>query len=134
MPEGTLKIGDGNPLAARIREALGVGQDDVVQVVTPQFERTDGIEVTVRPQSAEHLDKLKALPHEDLCRIGVGVWMRGADWTHYVFPGEWYDYIPPGYIITGICGDDEPFVPGETDDDIRFGCLAYGWIRKHATK
>ena len=26
-----------------------------------------------------------------------------------------------------IFGEEEAFVPGETDDDIRFGCLAFGF-------
>lgn len=47
-----------------------------------------------------------------------------------LFPGEWYDVIPDGFIVTGLYGEQYPFKKGDTDDDIRFGCLAYGIRRK----
>lgn len=47
----------------------------------------------------------------------------------YLFPKEWYNIIPNGFIVTGLYGEEYPFEKGITDDDIRFGCLAYG-IRK----
>ncbi len=130
MPEGELEMGDVSELASRIRDALGVGPYERVEIVTPQFEREDGIEVRVRPQNAEHLDRLKKLPEDVLRRIGVGIWDKGEDWTHYLFPAEWYECIPDGYMITDICGDEEAFVSGETDDDIRCGMLPYGWISR----
>jgi hypothetical protein len=47
-----------------------------------------------------------------------------------LFPGGWYDIIPDGFKCTGIHGQEEIFVKGESDDDTRFGCLAYGIRRK----
>jgi len=44
----------------------------------------------------------------------------------YLIPGEWYDIIPDGFMVTGLYGEQYPFKHGESDDDIRFGCLAYG--------
>jgi hypothetical protein len=132
MPEGELAFGDESDLASLIRRALGIGPYEKLDVVTPQFERDDGIEVKVRPMSADHLDRLKRLPDDVLRRIGVGVWDKGDDWTHYLFPAEWYECIPAGYSITDINGETEAFVPGETDDDRRGGMLSYGWIaREH---
>ena len=43
-----------------------------------------------------------------------------------LIPGEWYDVIPNGFIVTGLNGEQYPFKKGESDDDIRFGCLPYG--------
>jgi hypothetical protein len=43
-----------------------------------------------------------------------------------LFPEEWYQAIPDGFIVTGLYGEQYPFKKGESDDDIRFGCLAYG--------
>ena len=43
-----------------------------------------------------------------------------------LFPGEWYHIIPNGFMVTGLYGESYPFNLGESDDDIRFGCLAYG--------
>lgn len=124
MPEGNLAFGDVNPLAAKIREAIGAGPFEEVRITTPQFERTDGRQVTVFPTGAKFLDALKTAPKEilkDCC-------MRGWDeeLKLWLFPGEWYDHIPEGYMVTDIFGHDEPFEKGKTDDDIRFGCLSFG--------
>ena len=43
-----------------------------------------------------------------------------------LIPGEWYEVIPDGFMVTGLDGEQYPFKNGESDDDIRFGCLAYG--------
>lgn len=46
-----------------------------------------------------------------------------------LFPGEWFESIPEGFITTGLFGEEESWEKAKSDDDIRFGCLAYG-IRK----
>ena len=46
-----------------------------------------------------------------------------------LIPGEWYNAIPDGFIVTGLYGEKYPFKKGESDDDIRFGCLPYGITR-----
>jgi hypothetical protein len=43
-----------------------------------------------------------------------------------LFPSEWYSIIPDGFIVTGLHGEQYPFEKDKTDDDMRFGCLAYG--------
>lgn len=47
-----------------------------------------------------------------------------------LIPGEWYNIIPDGFTVTGLDGETYPFKHGESDDDIRFGCLAYGIRRR----
>ena len=94
-----------------------------VDIITPQFERTNGIQPVIPDGGKEWFDKLKTLPHETLIAIGMGVWENG----HYLYPKEWYSFIPNGYIVTDINNEDELFKRGETDNDIRFGCLAYGF-------
>lgn len=47
-----------------------------------------------------------------------------------LFPHEWYDLIPDGFMVTGLFGETYPFKKGESDDDRRFGCLSYGIRRK----
>ena len=47
--------------------------------------------------------------------------------------GECHDTIPNGYEIFDINGDTEFFEKGKTDDDIRGGCLAYGFKRQKDT-
>lgn len=47
-----------------------------------------------------------------------------------LIPGEWYDVIPNGFIVTGLYGQKYPFQKGKSDGDIRFGCLPYGITRQ----
>lgn len=47
-----------------------------------------------------------------------------------LIPGKFYDSIPQGFEITTLSYKKEKFVSGWTDDDTRFGCLAYGIIKK----
>lgn len=51
-----------------------------------------------------------------------------------LIPGEWYNAIPNGFIVTGLYGEKYPFEKGKSDDDIRFGCLPYGITRAVAKK
>lgn len=88
MPEGELEFGDVNPLAAEIRDVLGVGPYEKVGVVTPQFDRTDGRKPARPVGTAAAFDKMKKLPHDVLIRLGVGVWDGGDGWKHYLFPVE----------------------------------------------
>lgn len=94
-----------------------------VKIMTPQFERTNGITPVIPDGGIKFFDMLKSLEPEILKAIGLQEWDKG----HWLYPVEWYDFIPNGYIVTDINNEDEPFVHGETDDDIRFGCLAYGF-------
>lgn len=106
-----------NELVAFLREQSGL------TIMTPQFERTDGV-VPVQPEGgAAWFDQLKRLPHETLKAIGMGCWEKGR----YLYPQEWYGFIPEGYPVTDIFGEDVPFKRGESSNDIRFGMLAYGF-------
>lgn len=134
MPKGELVPGDEDALAKAIRDAIGASTYERVEVTTPQFERTDGKTITYIPTTADELDGLKAkAPDWVLADIGMGKWDKLDDGrVHWLFPGEWYKAIPEGYPIVFIDGETGAFVPDTTDDDIRFGCLPYGWIRHEA--
>jgi len=125
MTDGTLEFGDVNPLAAKIRKAIGAGPFEEVQVRTPQFDRADGKEITVFPKGAAFLDALKTAPRDILNDIGLRRWDEEEP-VLYLFPCEWYDDIPEGYEIESISGRKEPFKKGKTSNDRRFGMLAYG--------
>lgn len=71
----------------------------------------------------------KAKP-ETLRALGCRVFDKTDRGELWLFPGEWYNYLPPGLPITDIMGRDEFFEPGKTDDDTRMGLLAYGFIRE----
>lgn len=47
-----------------------------------------------------------------------------------LMPGEWYNIIPNGFIVTGLNGEKYAFKRGVSDNDIRDGCLNYGITRE----
>lgn len=129
--QGELKFGDEDPVAAQIREIIGAGPYDRITVTGPQFERTDGKEITFIPKGKDQFDALKEkAPDSILIDIGMGKWTEKDGIIHWLFPAEWYESIPEGYEIVVIDDTTERFKPGETDNDRRFGMLAYGWKRK----
>ena len=117
-----LEFGDVNELAHRIREFIGVGDFEPVTVLLPQFDRTDNRAVPIKPKDAKWLDTLKTAPVSILRDLGLQKW----DDDLWLYPAEWYDYIPEGYEIVDINGKTEQFCSGETDDDRRYGALAFG--------
>lgn len=128
MSEARLVPGDEHPISAIIRKAIGAGTFDEVNVMLPQFERNDGKTISFRPdKTVAFFDQLKRAPEAILLDIGMQRW----DETLLLFPHEWYDYIPEGYIVTDILGDDKPFRHGTSDDDKRFGALPYGFKMEH---
>jgi hypothetical protein len=126
-----------NELADKIRTAIGAGSDEVVEVVTPQFTRPVGEPGPANPsRDPKWWAALREMDYNALKEMGLGVWDKRDGKALMLIPGEWYDFIPSGFEIVDICGFDfaklhtEPefFVPGETDNDIQFGHLAYGFI------
>lgn len=85
-----------------------------------QHERVDG---TVPAAPPKDFDALRSMKQDQLQELGMRVWDETG---LMLFPGEWYDFIPAGYDIVDISGNREKFEPGTTDNDIRFGCLAFG--------
>jgi hypothetical protein len=98
--------------------------DTSIIILTPVFERTDGKKVVYQPNTVEDFDKLKTYTDDHLKTLGL---LRWDD--HWLFPKEWYDLIPEGYLVVDICEVSEPFKKGETCNDSRFGALAYGFKR-----
>ncbi len=86
----------------------------------------------------EWYEALAFLPRPELESLGMGVWGRqpmndveransaGTGPFLFLFPKDWYDKLPDGLPITYISWEKGVFKHGETDDDYRFGCLAYG--------
>lgn len=50
--------------------------------------------------------------------------------VHYLYAGEWFNDLPEGAKVYGLFGEVYEFNAETSDDDIRFGCLPYGFIRK----
>lgn len=116
--------------AKNLLEALGAKPGDEIVISTPQFARTDGRVITYFPRTKDEFAALHTFSEQTLTKLGLGIWDKDETQTHWLYPHEWYNYIPAGLMITSISGEAEQFIPGTTDDDMRFGCLAYGFIQK----
>jgi len=115
--------------ATKLANALGLKPGEKVNLITPQFERTDGRVITYRPTTPAEYAALKNLDSESLKKIGCQKWDEEDGKITWLFPHEWYSSIPDGIEIVSISGNVEKFKKGETDDDMRFGALAYGFVQ-----
>lgn len=100
---------------------------DVIRIVTPQFTRTADMPPVKEPPS--DWQALRKMTSSELKALGMGVWSTAsfpARTALMLLPGEWYAHIPDGYAVETINGKTSSFRKGKTDNDIRFGCLAYG--------
>ncbi len=85
-----------------------------------------------RPESKEV--EIPILNSDDTYNVNLGKEdlqtenLQKDEWV-LLFPGEWFDIIPEGFIVTGLYREEYPFKRKEADNDVRFGCLPYG-IRK----
>lgn len=112
-----------------LRKALGLQPGEALEIVTPQFTRTDGRRIVYAPRTEREYDALRLMTPENLKDIGCQIWDSENGRTHWLYPYEWYPFIPNGYPVVDINGEIEPFSKGETDDDIRYGALAFGFIQ-----
>jgi hypothetical protein len=112
-------------------EILGIEPGEKVEILTPQFKREYKLEIDWKPESVYEFNEVKKFPSELLLKMGVRKWSENKDTGEiiYIYPGEWYNLIPEGYPIVDINDEEELFNKEKTDDDIRFGCLAYGFKR-----
>lgn len=108
--------------------ATGLQPGDTLEIVTPQFERVDGVQVPVLVDFNDW-ENLHKKDEATLTALGFGVWEVTEKEKHWLFPKEWYNSIPEGHPIIYITGERAEFKRGETDDDYRFGCLAFGFIQ-----
>lgn len=126
LPPGTPILHmDAPDFAEKLADAIGVTTGDTIEIITPQFEREDGLKPQPIP---EDLDNLKNLSADRLAQIGCRKWDDPDENGNvlWLLPYQWYDSIPEGFMLTCIDGTTEPFRKGVTDDDYRAGCLAYG--------
>ena len=109
----------------KLADLLGLKPGDTVHIRTPQFHREDGVQPV---PSLDDWQSLRDQPASVLKSLGCRKW-DGPDEAGkclMLFPHEWYSIIPDNTCIETINEDLEFFKAGETDDDIRFGVLAFG--------
>lgn len=130
---------------------MGFKKGDKIEVQGPAFKRLYEIEIKFIPKDKGELKALlETAPKEVLTKMGCGIWdsyeaakvdyqagnitkKEFKKWNkgdiHYLFPGEWINHIEYNTIVLCISGEKLRWVKGKMDDDIRFGCLAYGFMR-----
>lgn len=94
-----------------------------IDIVTPQFTRTP--DMGPEPSLPATDDDWRALQNMSVTEAkerGFGNW----DGALFLFPGSWYSHIPDWLEVECINGDRSRWDAEVRDDDIRFGCLAYG--------
>jgi len=112
----------------KFADAVGVSPGEALHIITPQFKRTDGLTV---PTLDIDFASLPQLSEPTLKAMGCQKWDEPDAEGNFLwlYPAEWYDRIPEGFPLTDINGEASLFKRGETDDDMRFGALAYGFMR-----
>ena len=117
---------DDENFGEKLVEAIGAKPGEKIEIMTPQFDRTDGKTITYTPKSREEFEAIQKLDKAGRKAIGMGLW-SDDDPELWLFPAEWYAHIPGGLAIVDISGNTETFQLGVTDDDRRFGALAFGF-------
>lgn len=126
--KGTLRPLGINALADAIRSAIGAGPFEEVSVYSPPHaSRMDGKVAAMAPLTRAEFEALRKLPRAKLIELGLRPWDESG---LLLFPMEWYTAIPDGFEVTVINGSIEPFVYGHTDNDCRYGVLAYGIVSR----
>jgi hypothetical protein len=137
LPEGIVIIDMNSPTFQEdLEAALDFPLDENVEVLTPQFNRVDGLTVNLKlmPQSLLEWTQLDEKSEAQLKAAGCDIWEKDVSGhTHWLFPKDWYPHIPAGMPVCCIDGSTEHFIPGVTDDDYRFGCLSYGILVQNKT-
>ncbi len=127
LSEGVVMLNMDSPtFADDLANAMGVAPGDKINICTPQFERCDGV-VGVDPSTVVW-NNVRSYDHDTLVKMGFGVWEKDEAKVHYLIPHSWYDFVPDGWPLLCIDGEESLFKKGETDDDQRYGMIAYGFV------
>ena len=80
-------------------------------------------------------DRLFAgLGTRELSALGMGRWDGNSEYTHWLYPTEWYGIIPEGHEVVTIGNNKVAFTRERFKDD--FGhrqLLPFGFIQNHPT-
>lgn len=120
-------MSDDEPEIVRtIRDALGLGDDDEVEIITPQFERTDGVEPGEPPLTYSAMNELRKADVSELESLGLRRW---SDETGlWLLPHEWYPHIPADYPLLSIMNRTATRGEMPTVPDKRHGVLSVGIV------
>jgi hypothetical protein len=122
-----------NDFIEKLGIALGIEKGDTLNIVTPQFKRTDGRIITYFPDTVQEYEALKNLDESTLEKIGCQRWDIKNNEIHWLYPSQWHAYIPNGLIVVNLMGKEAIFKKEKSDDDERFGALPYGFLKLKET-
>lgn len=106
---------------------------ELVFTLSPREREKDYPKPASPPNDFESLELLDA---QTLKELGCRPWGREKDARGneiegakllWLYPGEWYSAIPNGLSVVDIFYKDDVFELGVADNDIRFGCLSFGF-------
>ena len=110
----------------RIRDALGIDEDETLVVRTPQFDRRDGVQPGDPPLTTEAMDKLKQADESELEDLGLRQW---SDETGlWLLPHEWHPHLPPEYPLLNIFDEETCRSEMPSNPDKRYGVLSVGIV------
>ncbi len=115
--------------ADKLAQALGVGKGGEIEITTPVHNRTDGVIVSYLPNTLQEYQKMHELSEETLLKIGCQLWDEEGGVRHWLYPKEWFNYIPDGFEVYDICGKVHMFNRSNFSDDARYGALAFGFMQ-----
>ena len=78
--------------------------------------------------------ELPGLPPDVLQALGCRLFDEMPSGDLWLFPGEWFNYLPDGLKVVSITGEQYAFDTKTCDPDTRMGLLAYGFYRKKEGK
>jgi hypothetical protein len=107
-------------------------EDIVIFISCPVHKREYELDFEYKPgNKSEFIDFIKSAPRNILEGVGIREWdTYEGNIVHYLFPGEWYSIIPDNFKCLTIGKRVEFFKKGKSDNDTRYGCLPYGFLRK----
>lgn len=94
---------------------------EMLRAEVKKLTTTTGENMAKPPKTRYEWDLLKRCPATTLKHLALANWNGKL----FLFPAEWYDRIPDGYVVKTISGSEEVFKKGKTDNT-RGGYLAYG--------
>lgn len=131
LPIGTPVINLNSPNAVNeLKDALGISDRDTIEIIAPQFNRVDDLLIAIPDKDEKFFKSLCTFSDVQLSELGLQKWDETEYGALWLFPHQWYGSIPEGFEVTVIDGRKEQFVNGVTDDDMRFGALAYGIFKE----
>lgn len=97
-----------------------------IEVVTPQFERTDGRTPADPPAGGVgEWYALRQKSEDELRELGLQPWGEHGLW---VFPFEWHDHVPEAMLVVDIFGRVNRRSTKPDRADKRLGALSYGIV------